>query len=322
MPKKTFLLLVPIVLLAFFGAFLSYLQPVDGEGAESGDFEITEGEGFLSISHRLYGAGFIRSPYAFEFLALFTGSAGRFKPGIYALNPSRASFEILSELTIGPHREILLRIPEGASVYEIDGLLGDAGIIEKGGLINLSEKENLEGIMFPDTYRFFKKSDVEDVAEKLTKNFKKKTSEILKEGGDYSVKDILIMASLVEKEVPDHEERRIVAGIIKKRLRVGMPLQIDATICYIKKIQGYPRLQDCHPLSRLDFGVDSQYNTYLYKGLPPGPIGNPGISAISAVVDSVESPYWFYLSDQETKDTIFSETIEEHNENRAKYLGL
>ena len=322
MPKKNIALLIATTTIVLSAIFLFPLNPATQGVSQTQDFEIGEGEGFLSISHRLKDGGFIRSVYAFELLAFITGSADEFKPGVYAINPSRGSFDILKELVAGPHREVSVRIYEGASVYEIDKLLEGLSIIEKGKLVNLAAGKKLEGRLFPDTYRFFKKSGAEDIAKKFLENFSVKTAGMFEGYGEEDIKDILIMASLVEKEVPRHEDRKIVAGIIKKRLKVGMPLQVDATICYIKRIREYPELNGCHPLSRLDFGIDSAYNTYLYKGLPPGPIGNPGVSAISAVIDSSPSSYWFYLSDPETQATIFSGSLDEHNDNRAKYLGL
>jgi UPF0755 protein len=128
----------------------------------------------------------------------------------------------------------------------------------------------------------------------------------------------LILASLLEREVSDFKDRQIVAGILLKRLGVGMPLQVDATICYIKKSEGQ---EDCYPLQPADFKKDSPYNTYVNRGLPAGPIGNPGRAAIEAAMSPQKSAYWYYLSDPETGKTIFSETLDTHAANRVKYLN-
>jgi UPF0755 protein len=130
-----------------------------------------------------------------------------------------------------------------------------------------------------------------------------------------------VLASLVEREVPLAEDQRRVAGILEKRLAVGMPLQVDATICHIKKIRAGSSV-GCYPLSPLDFAVDSPYNTYLHMGLPPQPIGNPGIQAIMAVLDPLPSRYWYYLSDPATGKTVWSETLDEQEANRVKYLKV
>lgn len=299
-------------------------EPVSGNNAqESITFSVDKGESFRSIANRLSEAGIIRSSSAFKIYALVTGGASKLKPGIYELKQSMSMPEIMSELVGGPEGDITVVIQDSASVYEIDKILAEAGILlNEGELPKFALKENLEGRLFPDTYRFFYGSEVEDVVEKFSENFKRKTAELFGKISNDELNRVLILASLVEKEVPDYNERKVVAGILEKRLKAGMALQVDATICYIKKVRAYPNRTDCRSFAPLDFRRDSPYNTYLYRGLPPTPIGNPGISAIKAVLEAEKSPYWYYLSDPETKKTIFAKTLEEHNENRAKYLGL
>jgi UPF0755 protein len=121
----------------------------------------------------------------------------------------------------------------------------------------------------------------------------------------------------LEKEVPDFEEQKIAAGIFLKRMDVGMALQADATVIYAK-CSG--KFAGCASLTRLDFKIDSPYNTYFYAGLPPAPISNPSAKTIEAASKAEKSDYWYYLSDPETQKTIFSKTLEEHNDNRASYL--
>ena len=119
------------------------------------------------------------------------------------------------------------------------------------------------------------------------------------------------MASIIEKEVADYKDRRIVSGILWKRLKAGMPLQVDAVFPYIKGKAGRVFFEDLK--------IDSPYNTYLYKWLPPTPICNPGLDAIDAARNPVESPYWYYLSDKKGI-TYFASTFDGHKINRAKYL--
>ena len=113
--------------------------------------------------------------------------------------------------------------------------------------------------------------------------------------------------------MPFREDRKIVAGIIEKRLEAGIPLQIDASICYLK---GDP----CLPITDRDKKIDSLYNTYLHRGLTPGPIGNPGLDAIEASISPEKSPFLYYISDPETGRTIFASSLDEHNSNVVKYL--
>ena len=181
----------------------------------------------------------------------------------------------------------------------------------------LNSAKNLEGFLMPDTYKFFQSSSPETVAEVFLDNFQKKTEPLWSNQND--IYRTIIIASLVEKEVPLPDDKRIVAGIIFKRLSVGMPLQIDASVVY-GVCQG--KFLDCSPLTAADFKRDFPYNTYLYKGLPPGPIANPSLESIKVVLSPQKSSYWYYLSDPSTKKTVFSKTLEEHGENRARYLGL
>ncbi len=299
--------------------FVFELMPVVGSGASAAqNFEIKSGDGFREIVAGLASQNLIRSRMAFEFLSILTGSAGKLKPGIYELNQGMSASEILNELVAGIHREVSVRIPDGASVYDIDRILSDAGVISSGSLVTLSSEDKIEGKLFPDTYIFLTGSDTKDVVQKFLANFEVKAAPLLDGGVDAETN--LIIASLVEKEVPDYKDRQIVAGIIEKRLKASMPLQIDATICYIKAVSAYPDVSSCYPLTALDFKTESPYNTYLYGGLPPGPIGNPGLSAINAVLSRRSSSYWYYLSDPKTHKTIFSKTLDEQAQNRVKYL--
>lgn len=306
-----------IVLLV--ACFIYVLRPVDAESAEPIAFEVKPGDHFREIVSRLAAADLIRSRTAFGVLSLLTGSLTRLKPGVYELNQSMKSGEILEELVSGIHREVQLTIREGISIYEIDKLLSYARVVPSGSIIAAGSSQKLEGRLFPDTYKFFAGSKVEDIINKFLASFMLKAEPILKAGRD-SAEANLILASIVQNEVPDFEDQKVVAGILKKRLEAKIPLQVDATICYIKKAASSFSPGACYPLTPLDFKVDSPYNTYLYKGLPPGPIGNPGIQAITAVLNWKETPYWFYLSDPLTHKTKFSKTLDEHERNRVKYL--
>ncbi len=276
----------------------------------------------MSISERLEKEGIIKSKNAFRFLAVFSGKASNLKPGDYALDAAKSSFELMQEIVSGPHREAVVTIPEGYSIFEIDRELSSKGISLPGVFFRYAKEKSLEGKLFPDTYIFFTNSLPEDIAEKFLTNFKNKTSEIFGNKSDKEILEILKLAALIEKEVPGDEDRAIISGILKKRMKLGVPLQVDATICYVKKASAYPQDVPCYPLGTLDFKVRSDYNTYLHKGLTPTPIGNPGISAIKAAIYPKESPYLYYLSDPKTKKTVFSKTLEEQNDNRSKYLGL
>lgn len=222
--------------------------------------------------------------------------------------------------------EVSITIPEGFSLRQIENRLVAAALVKQNDLASykfltnippiLSDKPSvasLEGYLFPDTYRFFKDAELSDIVSKMVSNLNNKLTPDLKtaiNSSKHSIYEILTMASLVEKEVPHENDRPLVAGILWKRLKAGMPLQVDATLVYIT---GRNEIRES------DKKINSPYNTYLYRGLPAGPISNPGLSAIKAAIFPKASSYWYYLSAKDGT-TIFSKTLEEHNRNRAIYL--
>jgi len=220
----------------------------------------------------------------------------------------------------------LTTVIEGSTLGQIDKLLSERKIVRPGEIVGfdiekvrtnywfLDKAAGLEGFLFPDTYEFFLNSSPEVAVRKFLDNFNKKAGPLV--FGKDAVK-IITLASIIEKEVPEiGEDRLLVSGVLTKRLKSGMPLQVDASICFIKNPLG------CGGVSGLDLKIDSPYNTYLYSGLPPTPIANPGLSAIRAALDPKPSPYWFYISSPKTKKTIFAKTLDEHQRNIVKYLGI
>ncbi len=210
--------------------------------------------------------------------------------------------------------KITVTIPEGYTVAEINKKLNDVGVLD-----NQSLPADMEGYLFPDTYEFFVPSSPGSVLQKFTSNFNLKAAPLFSESTNIS--QTLTVASLIEHEIRPasagtpyiKSDRAIVSGIIWKRLANNMPLQIDATLCYIKP-------EPCLPLTPQDMKTDSPYNTYLHTGLPPTPIDNPGADAIYAALHPVDSPYWFFISDPKTGATIFSKTLDQQSQNIVKYL--
>lgn len=295
------------------------LRPVNIHGTVQ-VFEIEQGEGFWQIIGKLQKAGLIRSSSVTGLVALGRGQAGSLKPGRYQLSPAFSSVEIINLLENGARHEVTVVVPDGASLYEVEALLVKAGVLLPNSLLLMHNR--LEGRLFPDTYRFFSGASSSEVVEKFTQNFELKVGPLLP-AGEEARQRVIILASLIEKEVPTLPDGQVVAGILEKRLRVGMPLQVDATLCYAKLEQASKRgmpYEPCTPPRASDKRINSLYNTYQNKGLPPGPIGNPSLWAFEAVLGAKTSPYWFYISDPKTGKTIFAKTLEEHNQNIAKYL--
>lgn len=277
--------------------------------------EIPEGVGSRKIAEILKKEGVIRSKWAFVIYISVKGAASDLKPGSYAFFSEASIPDIVLDLTKGGTNEVVLLIPEGWTARQIAERMDEKGLASGKEFLAIVTERKLEGKLFPDTYRVFKNVSAEGIAELLTANFEKKLTPQLHEEIERrgkTVSEIVTLASLIEKEVVSDEDRALVSGVLWRRLKIGMALQVDATVNYITG-KNTPRA------SAEDIKIDSPYNTYKYRGLPAGPIGNPGLSAIRAAIYPKESPYLYYLSTPDGR-TIFSRTLEEHNEAKAKFL--
>lgn len=329
--KKTALIISGFLFFGLISSFLFFRIFPAGASILIDDFTISAGMSFNEIANKLKSENLIASKTVFKIYGAITGEARQLKPGKYALSSDFSILKLFRILTKGPE-EISVVIVPGSTLKEIDEKLSSFNIIKPGEIINfdlpLADKKDysflnkagaelgsLEGFLLPDTYRFFPDSGVDLVIHRFLDNFKTKALPFF-ENSD-NILDKLILASIIEKEIPDYEEKKIVAGILLKRLKVGMPLQVDASIVYAK-CSG--RFLNCPRLTEADYKINSVYNTYLYPGLPEGPISSPDLESIRAVLNSEKTRYWYYLSDPKTQKTIFSETLDEHNKNRAAYL--
>ena len=318
--KKKFILfwlsMFLVVVCLIGGYFLIKYQifrPLSSQSVEQ-SFIIEKGEGLREIAANLEEVGLVRNKIYFEYYVLFRGWAARLQAGEYFLSPSLNLPQIAETIVKGEafSQEITITIPEGFTLKQIDARLTKAGLIEAGELLKQTQ---LEGYLFPDTYRFSKEATLDEIISKMRDNFDRKLDEDLK--GEIArqgktIKEIIIMASLLEKEVPTDEDRRIVSGIFWKRLKDNYPLQSCATIAYVMDI-------DKWRYSIEETRIVSPYNTYQNIGLPPGPICHPGLSAIEAAVYPEPSDYYFFLSKPDGQ-TVFSQTLEEHNQNKIEYF--
>ncbi len=314
---------VLIILLLFSGARYGFFT----DNNEIREFTIRSGAPFDEIAENLKEEGFIKFKTLFKIYSFIMGDIDKFKAGHYLLGSNLSLSEIARLLVSGPKETQVIIIP-GMTLKEIDDKLSGNSIIKSGDLIGfniglvkdeylwLAEARSLEGFLLPDTYNFTQNSNIKAVVQKFLDNFKKKAVSIF-QGSQKNLLDKLIIASILEKEIPDYGEQRIGAGILEKRMKAGMALQVDASLIYAKC---YGRFMSCPQLTALDYKNDSPYNTYLYAGLPPTSISNPSPKTIEAAVKAEKSDYWYYLSDPKTKKTIFGKTLDEHNDNRALYL--
>ncbi|MCK5211335.1 endolytic transglycosylase MltG [Candidatus Parcubacteria bacterium] len=337
--KKIFFL---IILVAVAGGYFYYWQgfttPVSqDESALS--FTVTSGEGVDEIASNLFDVGLIKSRNIFKIYIWQNELESNLQAGTYLLNTKMSIRDMVERLSTGQteDQEITIKIIEGWKIDEIDEYLSSLNIVSPGEFEKLTKQpisnwpfafsmpeimgsvpasRSLEGYLFPDTYRIFKDATASDIIEKMLSNFSTRiTEEMIAEikKQDKTLSEIITMASIIEKEVSKDEDRRIVSGILNKRLDIGMRLEVDSSINYITG-------KNDPAAEYKDLEIDSPYNTYKYYGLPPAPICSPGLSSIMAAINPIDSDYLFYLNRQDTKETIFSRTYEEHLSNKNKYL--
>lgn len=267
-------------------------------------FQIKRGEGSREIALNLEKRGLIWWGPLFRLYALAIGKGGGLQAGTYFLSPSMNIPQITDKFVSGDIAREKITIIEGWSLKDIGFYLENNGMFQAEELYD--ERKETEGYFFPDTYEIRVGAGLDEIIQKAVDNFNKQTA------GLEITPEIVVVASLLEKEVRAFEEKQLVSGILWKRLKSGIPLQVDATITYITG-------KKTTKISQEDTQIDSPYNTYKYYGLPPGPISNPGLESIEAALNPKDSPYFYYLSTP-AGTTIFSRTLEEHNIAKTKYL--
>jgi len=224
--------------------------------------------------------------------------------GLVVLGVIGASFYFfyLEKLGRFPLVSLKITIPEGYNTRDIAGKFKVFANFDKENFLKLTPQN--EGYLFPDTYFFTGRENEAEIIRIMRNNFQNKAGSVKTE--------ILIMASMLEREARTIKDKKIIAGILWKRLNNDMLLQVDATLNYLNNKTSLEMTKD-------DLKFDSPYNTYLYKGLPPTPICNPGLESIEAASQPTETEYWYYLSDK--KGNIhYAKTFEEHKANKMRYL--
>ena len=276
---------------------------------------IEAGTALAQISHTLKERSVIRSEIFFEISVILRSGERRVQAGDYFFTEPLSSGTVASRLTRGEFGLTPVRVTvlEGSAIADIAALFKQ-NFWDFDDNIFLAHARDKEGFLFPDTYFFLPNTSPAGAIKIMNENFNKKMSGIEDKIENFGkpLRDVITMASIIEKEAMTAEDRRIVSGILWKRIRIGMPLQVDAAFVYVNG-------ETTEGLSIDDLKIDSPYNTYRYKGLPKGPIGNPGLDAIFAAIEPQTSPYLFYLSDK--KGVMhYAKDFEEHKRNKEKYL--
>jgi UPF0755 protein len=278
-------------------------------------FTVNKGTGLSALSADLAKNNIIKSPFWFKVFSVLTGGTKGIKSGDYALKDKEGVMSIAYRISKGDFRlvPIKLTIPEGLNIFEIGKLVAkNFSKISEKDFIEQSKKD--EGYLFPDTYLFLPNISVVDIIPVLKSNFDKRIATIKNEITNYKkpLADIIKLASIVEEEARTTESRKVVAGILWKRLALNMPLQVDSSFKYING-------KGTAELTLADLKIDSPYNSYLYKGLPPTPIANPGLDSILATVTPTKTDYLYFLTDKEG-DMHYARTYAEHLQNKELYL--
>ena len=303
---RFFLVLVGLALGGFLFA-RSLLLPVAPGNTALQSFEVMRGDTPSSLASRLQSRNLIKSALVFRAVVKYEGLGSKIQAGVYQLSSGMGAVAIAGALTHGLAEGIKITIPEGYRNEQIADVLNTKlGISVSAALAAM---KGTQGKLFPDTYFVGKDASAEEVVSLMGKTYLDKTASLA------VGRDDLTIASLVERETRGDAEKPVVAGILKKRLAAGWPLELDATVQYALGGTGH-----WWPDTTLaDRKVASPYNTYLHAGLPPAPICNPGLPSIQAALHPVDSTFWFYLHDKQ--GTIhYAATSAEQSANIAKYI--
>ncbi|MDO8668832.1 MAG: endolytic transglycosylase MltG [Candidatus Buchananbacteria bacterium] len=331
--KRIIIIIIAIIAIASAYFAISISLPAKGEKAPV-YFKIESGETLSMVSQNLADQGLIRSRFIFEIYAKLRGWQGKLVAGDHLLNKNMNIREVLRSIVSSKNlvNEKVITIIEGWRTSEIADYLEKNNVVSQEDFLNEIAvgnwpeqydflknvpAKNLEGFLFPDTYRVFIDATAHDIVKKMLDNFNSKLtakmrSDIISQGKN--IFEVVILASIIEREVPKDADKKLIADIFLKRIEAGIALQSDATVNYVT---GKGRAQPSYD----DLKIDSPYNTYKYRGLPPGPISNPGIKSLEAVIYPTKNPYYYFLTTLDDGTVIYSQTYEEHLINKAKYLN-
>jgi len=278
-------------------------------------YTVEKGEGLSLLSVDLANKNIIKSPFLFKVFSVLVGGTKGVMAGDYALAYKQNTISMAIRFSKGEFGLTPMRITfrEGLNVFEIATLIS-IKFIKSDPEYFIKLASSSEGYLFPDTYLFLPNASSEDILRKMRSVFFEKISTLDTEISNFNkpLPDIIKMASIVEEEARTFESKQIVAGILWKRLAIGMPLQVDASFKYING-------KATKDLTTNDLKIDSPYNTYVYKGLPPTPIANPGLVSIKATVTPIKTDYLYFLTDKKG-EMHYAKTYSKHLQNKQLYL--
>lgn len=295
-------------------------QPAAKSSQETVSFVIPKGQALSIIASRLHEAGLIRHPLVFRAIVRQQNLGSKIQAGSFELSPAMSTEEIAVALTEGTN-DVWITLLEGWRMEEIADYLDEQGLPAYDKQQFLEIAADSEGYLYPDSYLIPKLATAQQIHSLLRNTFSTKVEVGLApeiDAANRSLEEVVIVASILEREGRGYEQMRVIAGVLENRIELGMPLQVDASLQYIK---GYDsRRQDWWvPPTAADKQLNSPFNTYQNPGLPPQPIANPSLDAVKAALNPVETDYLFYIHDNQGV-VRFAETLEEHNQNIDQYL--
>ncbi len=311
--RRTIVIIVLIA--ACVSSFYAYINLPPSQFPVDGYVTIPEGTSVSDAAELLEEKHVISSGWWLRRIIQIQGKAEKVYAGDYVFKEPITLMKVAKRITSGAFglEPVKILIPEGSTAKEIAKIL-DGKLMHFDKTKFVDEAEKFEGYLFPDTYYVLPNIKEQDLIKVLKETLNKKLEPYKDEieSSPYNLHEILTIASIIEKEESDKKDRHMIAGVINNRLKINMPLQVDATFLYILG-------KGTFGLSREDLKHQSPYNTYVHTGLPPGPINNPGLSSIRAVLEPSSHPYIFYLADS-GGTTYYSKTYEEHLSKKRLYI--
>jgi UPF0755 protein len=289
--------------------------------------EIPQGDGSRAIARRLVEAGVVADPWTFRTAVRWSGRGQALQAGEYRFADAASPIEVVERLARGDVYTLAITFPEGLTIGEMAELfeareLGTAQSFREAArdvtaIAALDPAaRDLEGYLFPETYPVSRRVDAVSLVAAMVERFKTVYAELSKgrPATELGVRQVVTLASLVEKETARAEERPIVAAVYRNRLAIGMGMQADPTVIYALRQRG----RYDGNIRRVDLAIDSPYNTYRYRGLPPGPIAAPGRAALEAALAPADANYLYFVSRNDGSH-VFAETLRDHNANVRKF---
>lgn len=332
---RTWIIVLGMLLLVALIAGMAGLWVVFGSNTNTFEtdrsIKIPPGSSFSAVVDTLQSADILASASTFEWVARATGWGSQVKAGHYTIESGLSNYDLLSKLRRGLQTPIRLTIPPGTRPEVMASLAGtvmhfdreemEAALRDPDLAAELNtDTTSLFGFMLPESYDFYWLTDARTVVRRIKGYFDAYYEANLSSSAteqDLSVDDVVTLASVVEWETHIDDERPRVAGVYRNRLRIGMPLQADPTVQYaVMRLEGQKRR-----LLFVDYQIDDPYNTYGYRGLPPGPITNPSRTALASVVNAEDHGYLFFVATGDG-DHIFSRTFQEHTRAASRYREL